>query len=66
MTKRITGISFETNLLKKIDSQRGLIPRSAYISKIIDNYIKKQRRVRFDSSALSLNTSIGVDDNDRG
>lgn len=65
MTKRITGISFEKNLLKKIDIQRGLIPRSAYISKIIDNYIKNQRKVGFDSSSLSLNISKGFEDDNR-
>jgi metal-responsive CopG/Arc/MetJ family transcriptional regulator len=65
MTTRITGISFEKNLLKKIDSQPGLIPRSAYISKIIANFIKKQKKDVFDEPSLSLNTSREIEDIER-
>jgi metal-responsive CopG/Arc/MetJ family transcriptional regulator len=61
MTTRITGISFETSLLTEVDTQRGLIPRSTYISKIVDNFIKNQRKDVFDEPSLSLNTSREIE-----
>ncbi len=65
MTTRITGISFETSLLTEVDTQRGLIPRSTYISKIVDNHLKNQREVQFSRPDLSLKTSRD-EGNDRG
>ena len=61
MTTRITGISFETSLLTEVDTRRGLIPRSTYISKIVDNFIKNQRKDVFDEPSLSLNTSREIE-----
>ena len=61
MTTRITGISFETSLLTEVDTQRGLIPRSTYISKIVDNFIKNQRKDVFDEPSVSLNTSREIE-----
>ena len=54
--KTLTAISIEKSLLTEVDTRRGLIPRSTYISKIVDNFIKKQRKDVFDEPSLSLNT----------
>ena len=35
MPKIITGISIDEELKKQIDEKRGLIPRSAFVSKMI-------------------------------
>lgn len=59
--KSLTAISIEKSLLEEVDYRRGLIPRSAYISKIIDNFIKNQRG-QISSPDLSLNTSMGIED----
>jgi metal-responsive CopG/Arc/MetJ family transcriptional regulator len=63
--KSLTAISIEKSLLEEVDYRRGLIPRSAYISKIIDNHIKNQRRGQISSPDLSLNTSREIEDNVR-
>ena len=39
MTKKKVTITLEHNLLTKIDKDRGLIPRSAYIEKLLKESI---------------------------
>ena len=63
--KSLTAISIEKSLLEEVDYRRGLIPRSTYISKIIDNHIKNQRRGQISSPDLSLNTSKEIEDDIR-
>ena len=60
--KKLTGISIEESLLREVDFKRGLIPRSRYIARIIDNHLKKQREAQFRTLDHSLNTPIGFDD----
>jgi len=35
MSKIITGISMDEELIKQIDEKRGLIPRSTFVSKMV-------------------------------
>lgn len=60
--KTLTAISIEESLLREVDFKRGLIPRSRYIARIIDNHLKKQREAQFLTLDHSLNTPIGIDD----
>jgi hypothetical protein len=51
-----TGISFKKGLIFKIDSERGDVPRSKYIQRILERYYlvqepqKEEKNVKFDSS----------------
>lgn len=51
-----TGISFKKGLIFKIDSERGDIPRSKYIQRILERYYcliqqtqKEEKNIKFDS-----------------
>lgn len=57
----MTGISIEQSLLAEVDFKRGLIPRSRYIARIIDNHLKKQREAQFRTLDHSLNTPTEID-----
>jgi len=41
MTKIITGISWDKELVKRIDEKRGLVPRSAFVSKMVQKGMKE-------------------------
>lgn len=52
-----TGISFKKDLISKIDSERGDIPRSKYIQRILERYYllqeprkEEEKNLKFDSS----------------
>jgi metal-responsive CopG/Arc/MetJ family transcriptional regulator len=38
------GITLPMSLLKQIDNKRGDIPRSTYIRRAIENYLKRSKR----------------------
>lgn len=50
-----TGISFQKGLIFKIDSERGDVPRSKYIQRILERYYllqetqKEEKNIKFDS-----------------
>lgn len=50
-----TGISFKKGLIFKIDSERGDVPRSKYIQRILERYYllqepqKEEKNIKFDS-----------------
>ncbi len=43
MSYKIFSLSFQEETLKKIDSVRGLIARSAYMEEVLSNHLKKLR-----------------------
>jgi hypothetical protein len=51
-----TGISFKKDLISKIDFERGDVPRSKYIQRILEKYYliqgsqKEEKTIKFDSS----------------
>jgi len=42
MSKIITGISMDEELKKQIDEKRGLIPRSTFVSKMIQKGMREE------------------------
>ena len=42
LKKSIIGISLDNELLMKLDSTRGLVPRSRYVSKILEIVLEDQ------------------------
>jgi len=42
MTKIVTGISMDEELIKRIDEKRGLIPRSTFVSKMVREGMKEE------------------------
>ncbi len=42
MKKAIIGISVDAELLTKLDSMRGLVPRSRYVSKVLEIALEEQ------------------------
>lgn len=39
MSKKIVSLTLDKGLIKKIDERRGMIPRSAFIQKILVDYL---------------------------
>ena len=46
MSSKIFSISVPEKTLKKLDSMRGLVPRSAYIVNILSSHLKLRRKRR--------------------
>ena len=44
MSAKIFSLSFQERTLKKVDSIRGLVPRSTYIENIISIHLKNQNK----------------------
>lgn len=44
MTVVRCSLCFEPKLLKEVDKRRGMIPRSAYVGKILAEHLKTKRR----------------------
>lgn len=38
-------LSLDENLIRKVDSERGEIPRSRFVEKVVVNWLKKKEKV---------------------
>lgn len=50
MVRLITSISLTKELVKALDQERGLIPRSAYIEFLLSRQLNKSKEVRQDET----------------